>query len=220
LLFYGANVIAAIQDAIFEQNFFKADHMMQTDYEQQQSRKQINYAPNVVNDYRIRDQQNADRAKLNSVIKFNEASEINQLTGKPTGAGALQRPILDPTDGIGAIAGIIRGVVLKGGGLLLAKTSSRAFFSGAGTEAKAISKGFQTLGQTRAGKNLQNLIDSKNIPWSQAEPMWQRLSATWAKGVPNGSTVNVFLNNPRAEAIWFKTELPILLHKGVNIIYR
>jgi len=55
---------------------------------------------------------------------------------------------------------------------------TRAFFSDAGTEAKAIGEGFQTLGQTRAGRNLQNLIDSKNIPWSQAEPMWQRLSAT------------------------------------------
>jgi hypothetical protein len=30
---------------------------------------QINYAPNVVNDYRIRDQQNADRAKFNSVVE-------------------------------------------------------------------------------------------------------------------------------------------------------
>ena len=101
-----------------------------------------------------------------------------------------------------------------------AKTSSRAFFSGAGTEVRAISEGFETLGQTRAGRNLQNLIDSRNIPWSEAEPMWQRLSATWAKGIPNGSTVNVFLNNPRAGAIWFKTELPILQQKGINLIYR
>lgn len=85
---------------------------------------QINYAPNVVNHNRKLDEQNADRAKFNSVIKFNEASEINQLTGKPTGAGALQRPILDPIDGVGAIAGIIRGAILKGGGLLAAKELS------------------------------------------------------------------------------------------------
>ncbi|MCG9881785.1 MAG: hypothetical protein MH472_14410, partial [Bacteroidia bacterium] len=101
-----------------------------------------------------------------------------------------------------------------------ANSGGRAFFSGVGSEVRAINKGYQTLGQTRAGKNLQNLIESKNIPWSQAEPMWQRLSAAWARGVPNGSTVNVFLNNPRAESIWFKTELPILLSKGVKINYR
>jgi hypothetical protein len=111
-------------------------------------------------------------------------------------------------------------VVPFGIGIKAAKTGTRAFFSGAGTETKAIKEGFQTLGQTKAGRNLQNLIDNKNIPWSQAEPMWQRLSATWAKGVPNGSTINVFLNNPRAGAVWFKTELPILQQKGVNIIYR
>ena len=102
-------------------------------------------------------------------------------------------------------------VAVKGG---------RAFFSGAGTEARAIGQGYQTLGQTRAGQNLQNLITNKNIPWSEAELMWQRLSATWAKGVPNGSSVPAFLNNPRAGSIWFQTELPILQSKGVNIIYK
>jgi len=100
------------------------------------------------------------------------------------------------------------------------KTGGRAFFSGAGTEARAIEQGYQTLGQTRAGQNLQNLITSKKIPWSQAEPMWQRLSATWAKGIPNGSSVPVFLNNPRAGSVWFQTELPILQSKGVNLIYK
>jgi len=101
-----------------------------------------------------------------------------------------------------------------------AADGGRAFYSGAGTGERAIAAGFETIGQTRAGKNLQNLIESKNIPWSEAELMWQRLSTTWARGVPDGSTVNVFLNNPRKGAIWFKTELPILLEKGVNIIYK
>ena len=35
---------------------------------------QINYAPNVVNDYRIRDQQNADRAKFNSVVERGQSA--------------------------------------------------------------------------------------------------------------------------------------------------
>jgi len=76
------------------------------------------------------------------------------------------------------------------------------------------------LGNTRAGENLQNLIDSRNIPWSEAEPMWDRLSTVWAKGVPSGSSVPVYLNNPRADAVFFRTELPILQLNRVNLIYK
>jgi len=142
----------------------------------------------------------------------------------PLGGGTLNA-VIDNSVGQGSGSGIAVAAGLDvtlglSGGVKVAKFGSRAFFSGAGTASNAISEGFQTLGQTRAGRNLQNLIDSKNIPWSKAEPMWQRLSTTWANGVPSGSTVNVFLNNPRTNAIWFKTELPILQQKGVNIIYR
>lgn len=100
---------------------------------------------------------------------------------------------------------------------------SRAFFSGEGTEARAKEQGFQTLSETDAAKNLQKLIDNKNIPWEgqgNAEDMWMRLSKTWAKGVPNGASVPVFLNNPRPGSIWYKTELPILKQKGVYIRYK
>ena len=80
-----------------------------------------------------------------------------------------------------------------------AKVGSRAFFSGAGTEAQAINQGFQTLGQTRAGQNLAKLTAGMDYyPGSQAYNMWGRLSATYAKGIPQGSTVNVFFNNPSA----------------------
>lgn len=48
--------------------------------------------------------------------------------------------------------------------------SNRTFFSGANTEARAIQEDYPTLGQTRAGQNLQRMIDSKNIPWERAEP--------------------------------------------------
>jgi hypothetical protein len=70
---------------------------------------------------------------------------------------------------------------------------------------------------------LQNLITSKNIPWKGsggAEAMWNRLSTTWAKGVPNGSSVPVFLNNPRIGSIWFQTERDILIEKSVNLIFK
>ncbi len=98
---------------------------------------------------------------------------------------------------------------------------SRAFFSGAGAEARAIEKGFQTLGQTSAGQNLANL--TKGMPYhqgSEAFNMWARLSATYAKGVPNGSTVNVFLNNASKNGIWNTVERPILEGKGVSFIFR
>jgi hypothetical protein len=105
------------------------------------------------------------------------------------------------------------------------KAGSRAFFSGAGTEAKAIEAGFQTLGQTRAGKNLQKLTKGMEYygpmngqPASQAWQWWSRLSATYAKGVQEGSTVNVFLNNPSPSSIWLNVEKPILQQRGVNII--
>ncbi len=99
----------------------------------------------------------------------------------------------------------------------------RAFHSGPGTQEIAIENGYQTLGQTRAGKNLQNLITSKNIPWEGAggsQSMWRRLSAVWAKGVPDGSSVPVFLNNSKIGSIWLTTELPILQLKAVNLLYQ
>ncbi len=43
--------------------------------------KQINYAPNVVNDYRKLDEQNADRAKFNSVIEFSKYDKAAYSTG-------------------------------------------------------------------------------------------------------------------------------------------
>ena len=101
-----------------------------------------------------------------------------------------------------------------------ATRGGRAFHSGVGSEARAIEQGFQTLGQTRAGQNLQNLISTKNIPWSEAEPMWKRLSVPWANGIPEGGIAPVFLNNPRADAIWFEVELPILLSKDATLIYK
>jgi hypothetical protein len=102
-----------------------------------------------------------------------------------------------------------------------AKGGSRAFFSGAGTEAQAIEQGFQTLGQTRAGQNLANLTAGMDyFPGSQAYNMWGRLSATYAMGIPKGSTVNVFLNNPSPTGIWNAIERPILEQRGINIIFK
>ena len=101
------------------------------------------------------------------------------------------------------------------------KLGAKAFFSGSGAEAKAIAHGFQTLGQTRAGQNLAKMTEGMLYePGSQAYNCWARLSATYAKSIPNGSTVSVFLNNPSTTGIWNTVERPILEVNKIKIIYK
>lgn len=118
-------------------------------------------------------------------------------------------------------AGLGKAIVSRTIARSTAKSSSRAFFSGAGTEARAIGEGFQTLGQTRAGQNLMKLTKGMDYyPGSQAYNWWARLSSTYAKGIPKGSSVNVFLKNPSPTGIWNAVEKPILQQRGINIIYK
>lgn len=107
----------------------------------------------------------------------------------------------------------VASVAARGGG--------RIFWSGEGAMNTAMnyakSTGGTTLEMTRAGQNLQNLITTRNIPWSEARPMWERLSTVYANGA-NG-TVHFFPGttvNPGS--IWLDIERNILLRKGVNII--
>ncbi len=97
----------------------------------------------------------------------------------------------------------------------------RVFWSGEGAMNRAMnyakSTGGTTLEMTRAGQNLQNLIKSKNIPWTEAKPMWVRLSSVYARGA-NG-TVHFFPGSKiNPGSIWLNTEKNILLKNGVNII--
>jgi hypothetical protein len=94
-------------------------------------------------------------------------------------------------------------------------------------EARAINEGFTTLSQTRAGQNLMKMTEGmpyypamNGQPASQAYLWWSRLSATYAKGIPKGSNVNVFLNNPSPAGIWNAVEKPLLQQRGINIIYK
>ena len=81
----------------------------------------------------------------------------------------------------------------------------------------AKSTGGTTLEMTRAAQNLQNLITTRNIPWSEARPMWERLSSVFARGANGtahffpGATVN-------PGSIWLNVEKKILINNGVNII--
>jgi len=79
----------------------------------------------------------------------------------------------------------------------------------------AKSTGQTTLGMTRAGQNLQNLITSMNIPWSEARPMWARLSTVYAKGTKSSAH---FFGAENAGSIWMQFEKPILINNGVKII--
>ena len=100
-----------------------------------------------------------------------------------------------------------------------ANAGSRVFHSGEGTESEALSRGYQTLAQTRAGQNLTKLTEGMALyPTSQAYIWWSRLSAAYAKGIPKGSTIKVFLNDHSTTGIWHTIEKPILTDRGINII--
>jgi RHS repeat-associated protein len=80
--------------------------------------------------------------------------------------------------------------------------------------------GGTTIGMTRAGQNLERLIQSRNIPWGGAggaREMWARLSAVYARGATGpvhffpGSTIS-------PTSIWLTVEQPILLQRGITII--
>ena len=98
---------------------------------------------------------------------------------------------------------------------------TRVFWSGDETVAKAAmeyasANGMTTLDMTRAGKNLTNL--TQDLPWSEANIMWQRLSKVYAKGTKG--TVHLFRTSegPAAGSIWKNIEFPILNQNNINII--
>jgi len=100
----------------------------------------------------------------------------------------------------------------------------RAFWSGKGSEAKALANGLETLGQTRAGQNLIKLTDGmpyypsiNGQPASQAYEWWARLSTKYAEG--SSGTINVFQNAEHGvgmSSIWRLYEYPTLL-KNPNV---
>ena len=151
--------------------------------------------------------------------------EVNDITGDKRINGLVQAitPVYPeaaaiPFPKLGKLFSWLRSIKF---GVGASRASSRAFFSGAGTEARALNEGFTTLSQTRAGQNLMKMTEGMPYyPGSQAYNWWARLSSTYAKGIPKGSNVNVFLNNPSPTGIWNAVEKPILQQRGINIIYR
>ena len=116
-----------------------------------------------------------------------------------------------------AYTAVAKGLAVGGAKL----AANRVFWSGEGALNTATnfakSTGSTTLEMTRAGQNLQNLITSKNIPWAEARPMWQRLSTVYAQGA--SGTVHFFPGTTISSgSIWLNTEKDILLQNGVKII--
>lgn len=129
--------------------------------------------------------------------------------------------IITGTPIVPAIAAGSSGIL----GIVRSISKGRVFWSGG---AKAMSaaaefakaEGQTTLEMTRAGQNLTNL--TKGMPWTDAAPLWQKMSSTYANGVKAGSTIHVFQNAETGvglNSIWRTVEYPILKSKGVNIIY-
>ena len=118
--------------------------------------------------------------------------------------------------------GKIAGPIVRGVGKIASNTGGRVFWSGgydAMNTAMSFAKanGMTTLEMTRAGQNLTKL--TQDMPWEQVGPMWQRLSATYAKGA--SGSVHVFQNantGVRLNSVWRTVEYPILNGKN-NIIY-
>ena len=113
---------------------------------------------------------------------------------------------------VSAGAEMLGAAIYRSGTNVLTKGGGRAFFSGAGTEAKALGQGYTTIGQTRAGQNLMTLTkDMPYYPGSDAYKMWGRLSTQWAKGA--SGEVHVFQNAATGvdlRSIWRVYEYPAL----------
>ena len=123
------------------------------------------------------------------------------------------------------MTGGIEGVVALGNiGKFFVKPAAsqltRVFWSGGVCKEAmnfARANGMTTLEMTRAGQNLTKLTE--NMPWEQAKPLWERLSAAYAKGAKG--PVHVFHNAKAGisiESVWSTVEYPILNGKN-TIIY-
>ena len=126
------------------------------------------------------------------------------------------------TGGIEGVAALGRaGASLFSGS---SSTVGRVFWSGGGNPTVqetarnfAIKNGMTTLEMTNKGKLLTGLTNATS--YSLTKPLWQRASASFAKGA--SGTVNVFQNagGIGTKSVWGTIEYPILKTRGTNIIY-
>ncbi|SEN75798.1 hypothetical protein SAMN05216436_12147 [bacterium A37T11] len=162
----------------------------------------------------------AGQAIQNQLNTSYKIGEYNPSTGRITGSGAIDPSYVEFEI---ALTAYTAGAYLEErmAPSAVAEVGGRVFWSGEGALDDemnyAKSTGGTTLEMTRAGQNLQKLIQTKNIPWSEARPMWKRLSTKFAQGADGA--VHFFPGKSvRPTSIWLETERPILLNNGVNII--
>jgi uncharacterized protein RhaS with RHS repeats len=107
------------------------------------------------------------------------------------------------------VLGLLNNVFWSGGDI--AKDAAEIF---------AQNDGAQILEMTPQGKALEEW--TKNMDWeTEANPLWQSTSASFAGSTTNGSTVHVFIYEPNyrgAKSVWEEIEKPILEKKAVTII--
>jgi RHS repeat-associated protein len=119
------------------------------------------------------------------------------------------------TDGAGDLIGEgIEGLMAARSAKTIQTVGTRAFWNGAGSEARAIADGFETLGNTRAGKNLYELTkDMDYFPGSDSYNMWARLSKAYAKGAKG--VVHIYQNaadGVKLNSIWARFEYEALMN--------
>jgi RHS repeat-associated protein len=98
-----------------------------------------------------------------------------------------------------------------------AGAETTVFWSG-GDKAKAAAaewaaaNGGKTVEMTNVGKALE----SANLPWEKAKPLWDAASADFARN--SSQVVHAFLRDPSVIGIWSRIELPELMRRGVQVI--
>jgi hypothetical protein len=147
----------------------------------------------------------------------------NHLGGK--GFDSYDDKIKTKLGGLMTLGGPLLSEANAGANAIKATTKGRVFWSGNGNPAVfdeatkfAQANGMTTLEMTRAGQNLTKL--TQGMPWEQAKPMWERMSAAYAKGATGD--IHVFHNATggiNMKSVWGSVEYPILKSKNANIIY-
>lgn len=101
----------------------------------------------------------------------------------------------------------------------------RLFWSGGDLASEAALKfmdenpEWSTIGQTRAGQYLLERIVAEDMSWEQQKPLWEYLSAEWARGTEGTAPFFDGGASVSPASIWINTERPILWDKGIEIIY-
>ena len=131
------------------------------------------------------------------------------------GVGELDAPAaleaVDEAEAVEARAVLegVSGAPEEGGG-----AAARVFWSGGDAARTAATKfalenGGQTIDMTTEGEALE--AATENMPWEQAEPLWEAASESFAQGATGETHVFINVEAANAGSLWATTELPGLV---------